>query len=226
MKFNFKRKSKQEIRNHEGAKAFRMTPKLELYTAVVTASLSRNFYETEVERMNRIRKLVKEVDPVFVAKLAVYAREKMHLRSIPLVLVVELAKVHKGDALVSKTIKRVLQRADEITELLAYYQTANKRKGEKQLNKLSKQVQKGVAEAFNRFDEYQFAKYNRANAVTLKDALFLTHPKAKDEAQQTLFNKIVNDELAVPYTWEVQLSQLGQQKFVTQNDKALAMQAK
>src|SRR6185312_11467225 len=101
---------------------------------------------------------------------------------------------------------RIIKRADEITELLSYYSLANKRTGMKQLNKLSKQLQKGLNESFNKFDEYQFAKYNRQAAVKLKDALFLVHPKAKDEAQQVLFNKIIRDELAIPYTWETELS--------------------
>jgi len=93
-----------------------------------------------------------------VAQLAVYAREQMHLRTVPLVLAVELAKLHNGDNLVSWLVARVVQRADEITELLAYYQLANERKGTKKLGLLSKQMQKGLALAFNRFDEYQFAK--------------------------------------------------------------------
>ena len=121
-----------------------------------------------------------------MAKLAVYVREKMHLRSIPLVLTVELAKQHNGDGLVSKLTNRVVQRADEITELLAYYAMANVAKELKKLNKFSKQLQKGLADAFNKFDEYQFAKYNREAEVKLKDALFLVHPKAKDEAQQAI----------------------------------------
>ncbi len=193
-------------RNFENANAFKMTPTMELYSAVVTSSLSNKFYESEEERVNRIVSLLQRVDPVFVAKLAVYTRTQMHLRSMPLVLVVELMKVHSGDSLVSKTIVKVVNRADEITELLAYYQIANERKYKKKLGKLSKQLQKGLAVAFNKFDEYQFAKYNRHTEVKFKDALFLIHPKAKDEAQQVLFDKIVNDELATPYTWEVEIS--------------------
>jgi hypothetical protein len=96
----------------------------------------------------------------------------------------------------------------------------------KKLNRLSKQLQKGLAEAFNSFDEYQFAKYNRDTDVKLKDALFLVHPKAKDEAQQVLFDKIVKDELAVPYTWETELSVLGQQKFETPKARETAFRAK
>ena len=150
----------------------------------------------------------------------------MYLRSIPLVLVVEIAKTHKGDGLVGRLAARVIQRPDEISELLSYYTMANDRKGTKQLNKLSKQLQKGLAEAFNKFDEYQFAKYNRDARVKLKDALFLVHPKAKDEEQQLLFDKIVKDDLQTPYTWETELSALGQQSFETPALKQSAIRAK
>ncbi|MEM9987341.1 MAG: TROVE domain-containing protein, partial [Bacteroidota bacterium] len=116
-----------------------------------------------------------------------------------------------------------IQRADEITELLAYYQLANQRQGNKQLNRLSKQLQKGIAAAFNKFDAYQFAKYNRNAIVSLKDALFLAHPKAKDEAQQAIFDQIVSNTLEVPYTWEVKLSAWGQQSYRSEKDKAEAL---
>lgn len=222
MKFNFLLKRKKAVTNHEGAKAFVLTPALELYTAVVTTALSDKFYEGEHTRLQRIRDLVVKNDPVFVAKLAVYAREKMHLRSVPLALAVELARVHSGDGLVAKLIARVVQRADEITELLACYALANDRKGIKQLGRLSKQVQKGLAAAFNKFDAYQFAKYNRDATVKLRDALFLVHPKAKDEAQQAIFDQIVRQELAAPHTWEVALSRAGQDAGMVAADKLAA----
>lgn len=222
MKFNVKTKGSNQTVNHEGAKAYVLTPEFELYTAVVTSSLSGQYYEKADQKIERLRTLIGKVNPVFVAQLAVYAREQMYLRSVPLVLAVELARVHAGDQLVSKMVNRIVQRADEITELLAYYQAANRRDGVKKLGKLSKQIQKGLGLAFNKFDEYQFAKYNRETEVKLRDALFLVHPKAKDEAQQTLFDKIVNDELETPYTWEVELSALGKQLFDREADKQAA----
>jgi 60 kDa SS-A/Ro ribonucleoprotein len=226
MKFNMRIKRKRAVVNYEGAKAFVLTPELELYTAVATAALSDQFYEKGADRLQRIRELVAKADALFVAKLAIYAREQLYLRSIPLVLTVELAKLHRGDSLVSRLAERVVQRADEITELLALYSQANERKGVKQLNRLSKQLQYGLATAFNKFDEYQLAKYNRAAQVTLKDALFLVHPKAKDEAQQVLFDKIVRDELATPYTWETELSALGQLRYVSEAVKQSAIAEK
>lgn len=226
MKFNFLTSKKHQTTNHEGALAWKMVPAAELYAAVVTASLSDKFYESGNKRLERIRELIAQNDPAFVAKLAVYARTQMHLRSVPLVLVVELAKLHSGDDLVSRTVSRVVQRADDITELLAYYSLSNGRTGTKKLGRLSKQLQKGLAMAFNSFDEYQFAKYNRATDVKLRDALFLVHPKSKDETQRALFDKIAADTLATPYTWETELSALGQQSFESEDEKAAAQRAK
>jgi hypothetical protein len=226
MRFNFRIKDKTAAVNHEGAKAYNLTPEMELYAAVATTLLNDTYYEKADDRLTRIKSLITKVNAPFVAKLAVYARQQMNLRTAPVVLATELAKIHKGNDLVKKTVERVIKRPDEITELLAYYQITNERTGVKKLNKISKQLQKGLAASFNNFDEYQFAKYNRNTAVKLRDALFLVHPEAKDEAQQLLFNKIVNNDLAVPYTWETELSALGQQKFDSEIVKKKAVKAK
>ena len=220
-------KEKETVMNHEGAKAYAMTPEMELYTAVVTCALSDKFYESKDGRMERIASLIRQVEPKFVAKLAVYTRTQMNLRSIPMFLIVELAKIHNGDSLVKRTIEKTVLRADEIMELLMCYQLRNHDcKSIKKLGKLSRQVQEGLKSAFNRFDEYQFAKYNRSNLeVKLKDALFLVHPKASSPEQQAIFDNIVSGELKTPYTWETQLSELGQKHFDTKEEKAEALKA-
>lgn len=226
MRFNISNKGANTTTNYEGATAFAMTPQIELYATVATTALSDKFYEGTDERVERIRNLIQICPPEFVAKLAIYAREKMYLRSIPLVLVVELAKWHNGDNLISKTIPKVVKRADEITELLAYYTLANNRKDLKKLNKLSKQVQKGLATVFNSFDEYQFSKYNRDGAIKLRDALFLVHPKPKNAEQQAIFDKITNATLSTAYTWETQLSAVGQRAFTNEKEKEEAKKVK
>jgi 60 kDa SS-A/Ro ribonucleoprotein len=213
-KFNTTGKQKR-VKNHEGAPSFNTSNEMELYNLVSTFILEERFYESSNEQLKRLVKLISKTNSDFVNKLAVYEREDMYLRSVPLVLLVENAR--KGlSANLGSVVTRTIKRADEIAELLAYYQISNQRVGAKKLNRLSKQIQKGAANAFNKFDEYQFAKYNRKGAVTLKDALFLTHPKARDENQQALFNRIASDSLEVPYTWEVELSKKGNTKKVWQ----------
>ena len=197
--------------NHEGSVAYKLNAEMELYSAVATSMGSDNCYEKDSEKLNRIKRLISQVSPEFVAKLAVYARTQMHLRTIPMVLTVELAKIHSGDDLISRMVKKVVDRADELSELLATYQSLNSRKGVKKLGKLSNQLKKGLAECFYKFDEYQFSKYNKSgNEVKLRDVLFLTHPKPRTLEEAELFRKIANDELATADTWETNISQAGQ----------------
>jgi hypothetical protein len=73
-------------------------------------------------------------------------------------------------------------------------------------------IKRGVADAFNKFGEYNFAKYDRGTAVKFRDVLRIVHPVAKSVEQGLIFEKIMKDQLAVPYTWETELSINGQKK--------------
>ena len=218
MSYNDKLRCDNLTTNHEGAAAWRMTPEWELYTTVVTTMGTEDkFYEDGEARVRRIADLVRKTDPVFVAQLAVHAREAMHLRSVPLLLLVELDRCHQGDSIVSRAVAKTVQRADEIAELLMCYLW---RTDSQDLSGLSRQLRNGLAEAFNKFDEYQFAKYDRKNRkVTLRDALLLVHPKPKDERQAEIFRKIRRNTLETPYTWETELSAVGQRHFDSPNEK-------
>lgn len=199
-----------EIVNDYGGKAFTMTPEMELYSLVCTSMMDG---KDNPDKLQRIDKLMGKVSHQFVAQLAVYARNILNLRSIPIVLAVKLAKIHSGDNLVSKLISGIVNRPDEITELLSFYQLENGRGDAKKLGKLSNQVAKGIRDIFEsgKFNEYQFAKYNNtAKDVKLRDAIFLSHPKPRWTAQKELFEKIINNTMEVPYTWETQLSKAGQ----------------
>lgn len=99
----------------------------------------------------------------------------------------------------------VIQRADQITDLYAY---ALEVFGDKK--KVPMAVKRGVADAFNKFSEYHFAKYNRDGAVKFRDVLRIVHPSAKSVRQGELFDKIMKEQLQVPYTWETELSINGQ----------------
>lgn len=217
----------KKVLNHEGAESHRIPPEMELYTLACSMAMSPKFYEMPQAQIDRLVLLMRNVDAEYVARLAIYVRTHMGLRSVPLLMAVELARLHSGDNLVSRIIKQVVIRADEITELLMCYQWRNPSLGIKKLGRLSNQIRLGLQHAFNRFDEYQFAKYdNKQLNVKLRDALFLAHPKPKDEDQQRIFDKIVSDQLQIPYTWETELSQLGQQAFAEVHAREIAFRQK
>jgi 60 kDa SS-A/Ro ribonucleoprotein len=193
---------KQSRFTHEGAKASITSPIEELRRTVCACLLwESGFYESGEAVADRIKRLVAMCDPNDVAALAIRARSEHKLRHVSLLLVRELARdrTRCQRGLIADTLATVIQRADELTEFLAIY-WADGRKP------LSKQVKLGLARAFCKFDEYALGKYNRDGAVKLKDVLFLTHPKPRDDAQDDLWRRLVNGELTTPDTWEVALS--------------------
>ena len=187
-------------RTHEGGPARRMGAEQQLRRSVLACLLWENtFYEEGVEIAGRIDELVPRVQPERVAALAVEAREKMKLRHAPLMLAREMARHQSHRALVSETLARIIQRADELAEFVAIYWKDGKAP-------LSAQVKKGLAAAFTKFDGYALAKYDRPGPIGLRDVLFLCHARPLNQAQAELWKQLVEGKLATPDTWEVALS--------------------
>lgn len=222
----------------EGAPSFKMNYKLELYQAVVTTLFGEGkFYEGANERAKRITRLVKRCvengEAEFVAKLAVYTRERMHLRSIPVFLVVILAKVireTKG-AKYEKTralTARVIQRADELREMFA---AAEAIFGDPKDNKVFKRVApkallKGMGDAFNKFDGYQFKKYSGGKgSVKFSDVMRVVHPTPENAEKSELFKQVMEGTLPAIDTWETQSAALGHAEYETEEDKVEATKA-
>lgn len=202
---------------HEGAHAAPMNAEQALRRSVMSCFLwEKEFYEDGQEIAKRISELAAQVDSKVISEIAIEAREQGNLRHVPLLLLSVLAGGSKRlvenkrgvflPHVVGETISRVVQRADELSELLVIHAKVNKVKPSKIKKVLSAQMKKGLAKAFTKFDEYQLAKYDRDGAVRLRDALFLVHAKPKDKTQAALWKRLVANELVAPDTWEVQLS--------------------
>jgi 60 kDa SS-A/Ro ribonucleoprotein len=188
------------LRTHEDAPARTISMELQLRRSVLACLLwEEQFYEDGVEIAGRIAELVPKVAAEKAAAIAVEAREKMKLRHAPLLLVREMARhaTHRG--LVAETLARVIQRADELAEFVAIYWKNGR-------VPLSAQVKKGLAAAFPAFDAYALAKYDRGGPIKLRDVLFLSHAKPRDEAQAEVWKRLIAGELMAPDTWEVALS--------------------
>lgn len=205
-KFNLKEVFK--TKNKSGHAAYKMENKEKLATQVLTSLFNeKKFYGDNSKDIVELVKTVIFEDAKFVANLCIYTRNEMYLRSISHVLLGELAKAEEGKPYVRKTINKIAERADDMTEILAYY-----------INTYGKPIpnsmKKGISDVFLNFDEYQLGKYNRAGSIKLKDILCLVHPKAKNEAQNDMFKRILEDKLETPITWETQLSARGNRKEV------------
>ena len=193
------KKQSHSVKTHEGAPATpHLTPLQQLRRSVLSCLLWENqFYEDGLSIADRIDSLSAKVQAQELADLAIEAKNN-NLRHVPLLLANLLVKHHPTfDA--KPTIVDVIRRADELSEFLAIYWRDGR-------CAVDNQVKKALAQAFNKFNAYQLAKYNRDKAIKLRDVLRICHVKPKDDEQSALFKKIIDGTLESPDTWEVALS--------------------
>ncbi len=171
------------------------------------------------EAFDTVRSLVKTNDLDYVANTILFARKEMGMRTYPIALTVQFAKIlHENGQnydYMRQLVRDVINRADEITEMYAYALSVF---GDK--SKIPLSIKKGVGDAFNKFDTYQFGKYNRPGSISFKDVLRIVHAKPKDHEHSEIFKKIIDETLESPYTWEVELSKNGQLPASEQKSKA------
>ena len=199
---------------HEGAKASRINPIQQLRRVVMACMLFEDqFYIDGKTSASQIELAVEAVlktknGPQKVSALAYEARTEGKLRHAPLYLALSLVRhgnknTKLGEecrAVVADTLTRVIQRPDELAEFLALYFTPKK-------IPISNQVRKGLASAFQKFNSYSLSKYaNREGAISLRDVMFLCHPRPLDSEQAKLWKGLANKELTAPDTWESELS--------------------
>lgn len=158
------------------------------------------------ELINLLQKVI-EKDPYFVAKLAIYVRNELYMRSITHMIVGELAHSNAGKPYVKEVLYAIAKRPDDLVEVLAYYLATYGKP-------IPNSLKKGLAKAFAKFNEYQLQKYNRKKEVELKDILCLTHPKPLNFKQADMWKRLLEDSLEIPYTWETELSAKGNTKEV------------
>lgn len=186
--------------NKCGNIAYTMQDDEKLMSMVLTTMFNEKKYYGD--NSNELVRLAEISDMDFVSRLAVYARKEMNLRSVSHVLACVVARYGRG-AYTRRTVHGVVNRPDDITEILACYKTVY---GKPFPNALKRQL----AEEMGRFNEFQFAKYNGGKKeFTFKDVLKICHPTPKTAKSDVIFGKILNDTLETPYTWEVELSARG-----------------
>lgn len=193
--------SRPTQRTHEGGKAApRQTAAEELERAVMSCLLFEDtFYESGASIAGRIAALAEASRPEAVYALAKRARTDWNLRHVPLWLLVQEAKRKVPKPGLAGAIAATVQRADELAEFVAMYWKDGRKP-------LPAQVKRGLGRAFGRFSAYQLAKWNRDEAVRLRDVMFLTHPKPTEEWQPGVWKKLAEGALSPPDTWEVALS--------------------
>jgi 60 kDa SS-A/Ro ribonucleoprotein len=210
-------KQKTLTENLAGGQAYTQSSELALVSLLLTSFVNDQFYRGAKDTLNDLKKLSEKVkDKEFVAKSAIYARDKFGMRSITHALAGELTSQLNGAEWGKDFYNKVIVRVDDMTEILSYYLAY---KTEKDNPKFPNSLKKGFAKAFDKFDGYQLAKYKGENKeVKLVDIVNLVHPVPTVRNKEAL-ELLVKGELKNTDTWEAKLSQVGQ---IAESEEELA----
>jgi hypothetical protein len=197
-------------RTHEGAAVPRVSAMAELRrTASACLLFEDTFYESGVDIATRLRDLVHRVPLDDALHLAQDLRHKNGLRHAPLWMLnaaldhPEAPEFAANRHALSMVIANVCgSRADLPGELLAMYRKDNPRRP------LAKALKRGLADAIKSLSSYAIQKYapRGKGAYRLRDVLFLTRPKPRDNVQAEWFKMLADDTLPQADTWETKLS--------------------
>ena len=186
--------------NRSGHAAYRLHPRDELISCVMTSFVNEpKYYGDNTSEFVRLATRLARTDGLFVAKLAVYARRTMNMRSSSHALLAVLAHEVKGVEYVRAAVRTAVVRGDDVTELLAAYFALYPHEA------LPNSLRRGLRDALDGLSEYELAKYRMlGRSVTMADAVKLCHPHRREATRALLAG-----ELAKPTSWETELSAYG-----------------
>ncbi|MFB6296238.1 MAG: TROVE domain-containing protein [Halobacteriales archaeon] len=208
--------------NYEGGEAFAPAdPRLALYKRTINQLLEGSFYESDDEQLAAVVRCFDatgDEDPAFVLQLAAYARQELHLRDIPQVLLVlaandERFKDDSDESLVRAWAPAIIQRMDETATALAVHD-------ELFGGTAPWPLRRGIEDALVEMaDAYTLGKYELSRRkVTLHDVFNRVHPEPVNDEQAELFERFMRgdlddypgiDPLPAPNTWETVISERG-----------------
>ena len=168
-------------RNEAGGRAYTLEPKHALAQLAATGCFNGTYYAQANEQLATLKTLVDQVtDNTFLAKLAVYSRERAMMKDMPVALLLALSK--RDPALFRKVFDRVVDNGRTLRTLVQFVRSGQfGRKG------LSYSLQRAVQRWLNAASVEKLLSASIGNDPSLRDVLRLARPTPLDNAHRALF---------------------------------------
>jgi 60 kDa SS-A/Ro ribonucleoprotein len=170
--------------NEHLAPAYALTPKQQLAQYAVTGCLNSTFYASADEQLAKVLELCEQVDAEFIAKTALYARKRGHMKDMPALLCAVLSV--KDRALLNAIFPRVIDNAKMLRNFVQIMRSGVV--GRKSLGSAPKRL---VREWLDARDPVSLFKDNVGQDPSLADIVKMVHPKPKDPNREALFGYFI-----------------------------------
>lgn len=175
--------------NYEGGLAFIHDAKHTLATTAACCLVNeRAFYEDTTSRIDGLVRMVGKEDPEWLVKLAVYIRNKLHLRSMPTRIAAIAATTPECHKHLLAGVSQILTRPDDVLEFAAMLKDDRHGLSET-LPSVAKKI---IAGRLNELDEYRAIKYRRGESFGMKHLLKMSHPVPTERRQSLIFSYLLD----------------------------------
>ena len=97
---------KADTTNEAGGRAYSLDAKHALAQLAATGCLNQTFYASPTDQLNEVLNLCENIEPEFIARIALYARSKGHMKDMPALLCAVLSV--KSPGLLAEIFDRVI----------------------------------------------------------------------------------------------------------------------
>jgi 60 kDa SS-A/Ro ribonucleoprotein len=168
-------------RNEAGGRAYALAPKHALAQVAATGTFGNAFYATAENQLDQLKTLIDQVDDnVFLAKLAVYARERAYMKDMPAALLVVLSK--RDTQLLHRVFDRVVDNGRVLRTLFQMV-----RSGQFGRTSFSSSLQRALQRWLNEASAGKLLSASIGSDPSLRDILRMARPTPKDNARRALF---------------------------------------
>jgi 60 kDa SS-A/Ro ribonucleoprotein len=181
--------------NEAGGLAYKLEPKHALAQVAATGTFGNAFYSTAETQLDEVLKLIDEVDDnQYLAKLALYAREKAFMKDMPAALLVALSV--RDTELMHRVFDRVVDNGRVLRTVFQMIRSGQfKNKAGHGRVGLSSSVQRAFQRWLNTASVGKLLSASIGNDPSLRDILRMARPTPKDNARRAMFGWLTDKSI-------------------------------
>jgi len=177
--------------NRAGGTAYAMTDKHALAQYAVTGCFGNTYYASASDQLKDVVALAKKCSPLYVAKVAVYARKAGKMKDMPAVLLAYLASINTDESRMALRLA-FPHVCNDVKMVRNFVQAIRSGQfGRKSLGSLPKRL---VRDFINGLTGEQLFRQSIGNSPSLSDVIKMVHPRPNDEARKNLYGYLTGNK--------------------------------
>ncbi|HTD29190.1 MAG TPA: RNA-binding protein [Xanthomonadaceae bacterium] len=172
------------VRNEAGGLAYARSPESALALYAATGCLNGTFYASDEQQLERALQLCAQVEPGFVARTAIYARQVARMKDMPALLLATLT-TRDRDAF-ARAFPRVVDNGRMLRNFVQILRSG--RVGRKSLGSLPRRL---VRQWLEQASVDAIVNAAIGNQPSLADVIRMVHPKPADAQREALYAWVI-----------------------------------